>query len=131
MVVVRVVIAGQGDGGAVAAATAGCTHAQLTSIDRILSSRPASTSTSALPQGHNMIKSCSSNSASQAPAVRRAGAHVEIESGTVGDGALGGKLETELHGIGHDRAQRADFEFDAVHAAPGRVFTHRIDNTLR
>ena len=57
VMVMRVSMAGERDDGTVVAAAAGCAHDQLTSIDRIRRSRPASTSTSALPQGHNRIKS--------------------------------------------------------------------------
>ena len=51
--------------------------------------------------------------------------------GAVGDGALGGELEAERHRIGDNRAQRTDFQLDAVHSPTGGVFAHRIDNTLR
>ncbi|MDT5066376.1 MAG: hypothetical protein QOK02_2531, partial [Mycobacterium sp.] len=56
---------GQGDHRSVVPAAARCAHGQLTSIESIRRSRPAITSTSALPHGHNKIKSGNSNSWSQ------------------------------------------------------------------
>ncbi len=120
-----------GDGRTVVAAPAGCAHAQLTSIERIFKSRPAVTSTSALPQGHNKIRSFSSKLVSQRAASCLAGTHVDLEAGAVGDGALGGEFEAERHRIGDDGAQRTDFQLDAVHPTACGVFAHRIDNTLR
>ena len=136
VMVVRVVMvmremAGQRDDGTVVAAAAGCAHDQLTSIDRIRSSRPASTSTSALPHGHNRIKSVQFELLATAAAARRAGPHVEVQASTVGHGALGGQLEAELHRVGNDRAQRADLHLDALHATSRGVLAHRVDNTLR
>ena len=81
-------VAGERDDGAVVAAAACCAHGQLTSIERIRRSRPASTSTSALPQGHSRIRSCNSNSSLTGAAAGRAGADVEVEQGAVGDRAL-------------------------------------------
>src|SRR5215207_10382107 len=68
---------------------------------------------------------------SAAAAARRAGLHVEVESGPGGQGALGGELEAELHRVGHHGAQRADLQSDAVHTTACSVLTHRIDNALR
>ena len=61
----------------------------------------------------------------------RAGCDIEIEEGAVGHRALGGQLEAELHGVGHDGAQLADLDLDAVHAPARGMLTHRVDNTLR
>jgi hypothetical protein len=59
------------------------------------------------------------------------GTQVDLEAGAVGDGAFGGEIEAERHRIGHDGAQCADFQPDAVYASTGGVLTHGIDDTLR
>ena len=131
VVVMRVGMPRQRDGCPVVAAATGCAHAQLTSIERIFMSRPATTSTSALPQGHNKIKSGKYEALTAGAAARRTGRDVHVEARAVGDGARGGQLEAELHRVGHDGAQRADLQLDAVHAATRGVLAHRVDNTLR
>ena len=119
------------DGDAVVTAAAGRAHDQLTSIERIFRSRPASTSTSALPQGHNRDRVGQLEVRRAAAAAGRAGADVEVELGAVGDGALGREVEAERHGVGHDGTQCADLQLHAVHAAACGVFAHRFDKTLR
>lgn len=56
--------------------------------------------------------------------------NAQVQSCSLSDRPLGGKLETELHGLGHHSTQRADLDRHVVHRAPLRMLTDGVDKVL-
>ena len=87
-----------------AASSAGPTSvpARPSTTEATASSRPASTSTSALPQGHSRIRSGSTNVGSAGPAAAAALRLLDLQRRALERRPGGDELEAEPHRVGHD-----------------------------